>query len=41
LHVTIARLSRFVRRGDVFAEMVEDDGLTGVRKRGDRAERFV
>jgi hypothetical protein len=34
-------VARFVCRGDVFAKMVEDDGLTGLSKGENSWERFV
>jgi hypothetical protein len=41
LYVAIPALARLLRCGDVFAKMVQDDRLAGVRKRSDGPERFV
>jgi hypothetical protein len=41
LYVAIAASSSLKRCGDVFAKMVQDDWLTGVRKRSYGLEGFV
>jgi len=41
LKVTIAGPARFVCRGDVFAQVVEDDRLPGLSKGAYRPERLV
>ena len=41
LYITLGGLSGFVGGGDVFAQMVQDDGLADARKWSDSLERFV